>query len=253
MFDSEQGVKDFIQRNSIGAFSSIVERSGYWFSIRLISSNVVRNEYCISVVNNENVEDEILKAISMLSYTDDLSYSIYNRCKGFSITFSCGNEDNILLYNYNKCRIQLSVQTVLKFQANPSLVDMLFSSLEKVTNISELLCSVVKSTLIDCSSDGLDLVRKGTPSLYDVIRIVKSVEKGKIDTVAISIIEDMNLLALYSINISVKNKSVSVKAIDDNIIDLYTGHPLSIRLENGGEITKLFTSTVQDVIERNIV
>ena len=63
----------------------------------------------------------------------------------------------------------------------------------------------------------------------------------------------MNLLALYSINISVKNKSVSVKAIDDNIIDLYTGHPLSIRLENGSELTKLFTSTVQDVIERNIV
>ena len=39
----------------------------------------------------------------------------------------------------------------------------------------------------------------------------------------------------------------------DKIIDLYTGHPLSIRLENGGELTKLFTSTVQDVIERNIV
>lgn len=253
MFVSEQEVKDFIQKNSVGAFSSVVESNNSGFSIRIISSNVISNEYSIFAENDESIESEILRAIDMVSYTDDLSYGIYNRCKGFSISFSCGVEDAIVLYSYTKCKIQLSNKSILKFQANSSLVDLFMSNLEKVTNISELLCSVVKSSLIECSSCGLDLIRKGTPSLSDVINTIKKLDKGKIDTVVVSIVEDMNLLALYNITVSVKNKDVKVTAIDNDIIDLYTGYPLSARLENGACLTELFNSTVKDVIERNII
>lgn len=225
MFLSCSDIESIIS-NNVNITSFVVEsfKDNY-----KIDFDTVNYSHSLLVQKDDNLDANLNKILSNVDFISKYNSTLKDKSI-LDITFSYSQQSNVVLNDFKDITINLCDRDIDMFiikNKNSAILDEFSNCL----NILDLLCVIEKYDLLNYNLKNCKFkpLLSGMYNIDDILAIARSNKKGKIQTKIVCLLEEISILALLEIKISLSTKGIIINAIDDKMLDTDTGNTIEDR------------------------